>query len=76
MSKADRPDQPNAASRFNEEKATYAVRGAEQPDLETGVAAIRNVLKTLPLTSRACTGCTMRAAICYMSARRVRSRTA
>jgi excinuclease ABC subunit C len=49
MSKADRPDQPNAASRFNEEKATYAVRGADTPDLETGTAAIRNVLKTLPL---------------------------
>lgn len=48
MAKADRPDQPNAASRFNEEKATYAVRGADQPDFETGIAAIRNVLKTLP----------------------------
>jgi excinuclease ABC subunit C len=49
MSKADRPDQPNAASRFNEEQATYAVRGADTPDLETGTAVIRNVLKTLPL---------------------------
>jgi excinuclease ABC subunit C len=48
MSKADRPDQPNSASRFNEEAQTYAVRGADQPDLEGGVAAIRNVLKTLP----------------------------
>ncbi len=48
MSKADRPDQPNASSRFNEEKATYAVRGADTPDFDTGVAAIRNVLKTLP----------------------------
>nr|WP_315458154.1 excinuclease ABC subunit UvrC [uncultured Sphingorhabdus sp.] len=48
MSKADRPDQPNAASRFNEDKATYAVRGADTPDLETGIAAIRNVLQTLP----------------------------
>lgn len=48
MSKADRPDQPNSASRFNEEAQTYAVRGADQPDLERGVAAIRNVLKTLP----------------------------
>ncbi len=47
-SKADRPDLPNAASRFNEEKQTYTVRGAGQPDLEAGVAAIRNVLKTLP----------------------------
>lgn len=49
MSKADRPDQPNAASRFNEEQATFAVRGADTPDLETGTAAIRNVLMTLPL---------------------------
>lgn len=48
MSKADRPDQPNAASRFNEDKATYAVRGADTPDLDTGIAAIRNVLQTLP----------------------------
>jgi excinuclease ABC subunit C len=48
VSKADRPDQPGAAERFNEEQATYAVRGADQPDLELGVAAIREVLKTLP----------------------------
>jgi len=46
---ADRPDHPRAAERFNEEQATYAVRGTEQPDLDTGVAAIRNVLKTLPV---------------------------
>ncbi|MGL4314303.1 MAG: excinuclease ABC subunit UvrC [Sphingomonas sp.] len=39
---------PNAPTRFNEEKATYTVRGADAPDLEAGVAAIRNVLKTLP----------------------------
>ena len=49
MSKADRPDHPRAAERFNEDKATYAVRGADAPDLEAGVAAIRNVLKTLPV---------------------------
>ncbi len=49
MSKADRPDQPNAASRFSEEKATYAVRGADTPDFDTGIAVIRNVLNTLPL---------------------------
>ena len=45
---ADRPDHPGAAERFNEETATYAVRGAEQPDLDKGVAAIREVWKTLP----------------------------
>ena len=39
---------PNAPDRFNEEKSTYTVRGVDAPDLEAGVAAIRNVLKTLP----------------------------
>ena len=48
MSKADRPDHPQSSERFNEEQATYAVRGSDQPDLEKGVAAIREVLKTLP----------------------------
>jgi len=48
VSKADRPDQPGAADRFNEDQASYAVRGDGQPDLEAGVAAIREVLKTLP----------------------------
>ena len=40
---------PDAPDRFQEERATYAVRGGgDTPDLEAGVAAIRNVLKTLP----------------------------
>lgn len=42
MSKPDAPD------RFNEDRATYALRGGELPDLEAGIAAIRNVHKTLP----------------------------
>ena len=37
-----------ATDRFNEEKSVYTVRGTDAPDLERGVAAIRNVLKTLP----------------------------
>src|SRR5215218_5419614 len=45
---ADRPDHPGAAERFNEEQATYAVRGEGAPDLEQGIAAIREVWKTLP----------------------------
>lgn len=40
---------PNSPNRFNEEGATFAVRGSETPDLDAGVAAIRNVLKTLPI---------------------------
>ena len=40
---------PNSPDRFNEDRAAYTVRGAaNQPDLEAGVAAIRNVVKTLP----------------------------
>ncbi|HEX8442370.1 MAG TPA: excinuclease ABC subunit UvrC [Allosphingosinicella sp.] len=35
--------------RFHEEQATYTVRGSDKPDLEAGVAAIRNVLRTLPV---------------------------
>ena len=42
---------PNAPDRFNEEKNTFTVRGTDAPDLATGVAAIRNVLKTLPIRS-------------------------
>jgi excinuclease ABC subunit C len=46
---ADRPDLPNAANRFNEEQATYALKGSDKPDLDAGVAAIRAVVKTLPV---------------------------
>jgi len=38
---------PHGAERFNEEKATYALRGADQPDLDRGVAVIREVVATL-----------------------------
>ena len=46
--RAGRPDHPGSGDRFNEEKATYALRGADAPDLDAGVKAIRNVRKTLP----------------------------
>ncbi|QNM83135.1 excinuclease ABC subunit UvrC [Sphingomonas sabuli] len=49
MSKADRPDHPRAAERFNEDAATYTVRGSDKPDLDAGVAAIRSVVRTLPV---------------------------
>ncbi|RVT94402.1 excinuclease ABC subunit UvrC [Sphingomonas crocodyli] len=35
--------------RFNEESNVYTVRGSDAPDLDAGVAAIRNVLNTLPV---------------------------
>ena len=46
---AGRPEHPDAPNRFNEERATFAVRGSDAPDLEAGVKAIREVLKTLPV---------------------------
>ncbi len=39
---------PKLPDRFNEDAATYAVKGGDTPDLDAGVAAIRNVLRTLP----------------------------
>ena len=38
-----------ANDRFNEEKSAFTVRGEGRPDIEVGVAAIRNVLATLPV---------------------------
>ena len=40
--------QPPPPDRFSEETATFSVRGRDTPDLDAGVAAIRNVLRTLP----------------------------
>jgi excinuclease ABC subunit C len=40
---------PDAPDRFHEEKQTYTVRGSELPDLDAGIAAIRNVWQTLPI---------------------------
>jgi excinuclease ABC subunit C len=35
--------------RFNEEKSAYTVRGSDLPDLQAGAAAIRKVVKGLPV---------------------------
>ena len=45
---ASRPPHPDGNDRFNEERATYSLKGGgEQPDLAAGVAAIREVVQTL-----------------------------
>ncbi len=45
---ASRPPHPDGSDRFQEDHATYAVRGgADQPDLAAGIAAIREVVPTL-----------------------------
>ncbi|ALR21318.1 excinuclease ABC subunit UvrC [Sphingobium baderi] len=38
---------PQSPDRFHEDKATFTVKGS-QPDIDAGVEAIRNTLKTLP----------------------------
>lgn len=38
---------PDGADRFNEARATYTVRGSDQPDIDVGVAAIRETVQTL-----------------------------
>ena len=43
---AGRPHDPRGKERFNEERATYTVASA-QPNLEAGVAAIRETVRTL-----------------------------
>ena len=45
--KANRPHDPRGKERFNEERAAYTVASA-QPDLEVGVKAIRETVRTLP----------------------------
>lgn len=45
---AGTPDHPKGEERFHEERATYTLKGSDQPNLEAGVAAIREVLATLP----------------------------
>ena len=37
------------SDRFSEEKSAYTVRGSDRPDIEAGVAAIRSVVRTLPV---------------------------
>lgn len=44
---AGTPSNPDGADRFNEDRATYTVRGSGQPDLDAGVAAIRETVQTL-----------------------------
>jgi excinuclease ABC subunit C len=45
---AGAPLHPTGNERFHEDRATTTLKGSDQPDLEAGVAAIREVLRTLP----------------------------
>jgi excinuclease ABC subunit C len=45
---AGKPDHPKGLERFNEERATFTVRGSDQPDLQAGADVIRQTVRTLP----------------------------
>ena len=44
---AGSPPHPKGAERFNEERAAYTVKGDAQPNIEAGVKAIRETVRTL-----------------------------
>ena len=47
MARSPAPPDPQSSERFHEERASYTLKGSGQPDIEAGVAAIREVLATL-----------------------------
>jgi excinuclease ABC subunit C len=42
------PTDRDSADRFNEDHASYTLKGSDQPDLEAGIAVIRDTVQTLP----------------------------
>ena len=61
----------DSAERFHEERATYAVRGSDQPDLERGVAVIRETVQTLPARPGVYRMCDARGDVLYVGKARV-----
>jgi excinuclease ABC subunit C len=47
MPRSPAPTDPQSSARFNEDRASYTLKGSGQPDIDAGVAAIREVLATL-----------------------------
>ncbi|MEP7223294.1 MAG: excinuclease ABC subunit UvrC, partial [Novosphingobium sp.] len=48
MVSPDNSPAPQSSDRFHEDRASYTLRGSDQPDIDQGVAAIRETLATLP----------------------------
>ncbi len=69
-SPAGTPPHPKGAERFNEERATYTMQGS-QPDLEAGVAAIREVVQTLKPKPGVYRMCDARGDVLYVGKARV-----
>jgi excinuclease ABC subunit C len=65
------PPDRQSSERFNEDRASYTVRGAGQPDLEAGIAAIREVVATLPPSPGVYRMCDARGDVLYVGKARV-----
>ena len=48
MARSPTPPPDSHPDRFNEDRASSTLRGSETPDIDAGIAAIREVLDTLP----------------------------
>ncbi|MDQ4420879.1 excinuclease ABC subunit UvrC [Sphingobium sp. DEHP117] len=57
---------PIIPDRFSEEKAAFALRGLGQPDIEVGVAAIRDTVRTLTLQPGVYRMCDARGDVLYV----------
>ena len=64
------PDRADG-DRFHEARAADAVKGSEQPDIETGLAAIREVAQTLPARPGVYRMCDARGDVLYVGKARV-----
>ncbi|MEO6716687.1 MAG: excinuclease ABC subunit UvrC [Novosphingobium sp.] len=74
---AGTPANPNGAERFNEDRASYTLKGSGQPDIDAGVAAIREVLATLPSRPGVYRMCDARGDVLYVGkARALKNRVA
>ncbi len=65
------PPNRDSAERFNEERAAYTLRGSDQPDLDQGVAAIRETQATLPAKPGVYRMCDAKGDVLYVGKARV-----